>query len=611
MAFDSTVIGLRSKILLGFGGMLLILIVVSIIAQTVMEHYSRALEKSYREDYESVAACQSMIQAVEQLDLAAQDMLWNRAVDSGHVNEARNEFEHELAVQRQEATLPGEASATEALARQWAQYARTYRQLEDSQWTFDRRSEAYLNRLLPRSRAVRMASQKLIDMNLASILAVPKRAQASAARAHWVMRTLTVSGVVIAVLFAVLIGRMILRPIRTLTESVHEIERGNLDLCVPVQSHDELGTLASAFNIMAENLRRYRQLAQDRLVRTEKTTQLAIDSLPDAVLVVTPQRKVELANVAARKLLGVLPGDEISPDSPGPLPELLNRLSAAGHETELSNYESILQVEQDGQTRYFLPRTAPIADGSPRPLGATVVLADVTGLRRLDETKNSLLSLVSHELKTPLTAARMVLHLVTDKKLGPLTEKQEDLLKAARDDTDRLHRIVESLLDMSRIESGRALMELEPIEANELIRRSVEPLAGMFQDIELKLAIEAGLPHVMADPLRIGHVFANLLMNALRHTPAGGQVTVEASALGKFVQFVVRDTGGGIPRQYLHRAFEKFFRVPGQSSATGSGLGLAIVKDVVDSHRGQVRIDSKMGSGTTVAFTLPVINQLL
>ena len=600
-------IGLRSKILLGFGGMLLIVIVVSVIAQTVMEHYSQAIEKSYREDYKSVAACQSMMQSVEQMDLAAQDALWNRATDPKLVSDALISFERELGVQRQEATLPGEAVATEDLARQWAQYDDAYQHIRDPQFPREQRRQFYLGRLLPQSRTVRAAAQQLIDMNVAGMLSVPVKAQASAQRAHWVMHTLAASGIIIALLFAALIGRMILRPIRRLTESVHEVERGNLDLHVPVQSRDELGRLATAFNTMAEHLRQYRQLAQDRLVRTEKTTQLAIDSLPDAVLVITPQRKVELANVSARKLLGVLPGDEISPDSPGPLPELLNRISGADHATELSDYESILEVEQDGQARYFLPRTAPIADGSPRPLGATVVLADVTGLRRLDEMKNSLLSLVSHELKTPLTAARMILHLVTDKKLGPLNEKQEDLLKAARDDTDRLYRIVESLLDMSRIESGRALMEIEPIEVNELVRRSVEPLAGMFQDVELGLAVAPGLPRVRADPLRIGHVFANLLMNALRHTPAGGRVTVEATDLGPFVQFTVRDTGAGIPRQYLHRVFEKFFRAPGQSGASGSGLGLAIVKDIVECHQGQVRIESKPGLGTTVAFTLPAM----
>lgn len=598
-------IGLRSKLLLGFGGMLAVVISVGLIAQTVIEHYSQAVQKSYHEDYESVAACQAMKEAVERMDLQAQNMLWERPVDERLLADARGKFEAELSTQRRDSTLPGEAAATDELARQWRQYLPNYQRLLDNRLGDPQRRELYLNQLLPQSRMVRSVTQKLIDMNVASILSVPVKAQASALRAHWVMRTLTISGVAIALLFAALIGRMILRPVRALTVSVHEIERGNLDLAVPVQSGDELGKLASAFNTMAENLRRYRQLANDRLIRTEQTTQLAIDSLPDAVLVITPENKVELANDAARKLLGVMPGDALSPSSSGLLPELLTRIANTQHATELSDYESILQIEQDGQARYFLPRTAPIADGSHRPVGATMVLADVTGLRRLDEMKNSLLSLVSHELKTPLTSARMVLHLVTDGKIGPLSAKQEDLLRAARDDVDRLYRIVESLLDMSRIESGRALMDIEPIDVDKLVHQSIEPLAGMFQDVQLKVSTAPGLPQVMADPLRIGHVFANLLMNALRHTSAGGCVSVEAERLDSMVQFSVRDTGSGIPRQYIHRVFEKFFRVPGQPGVSGSGLGLAIAKEIVESHHGQIRVESTQGTGTVFAFTLP------
>lgn len=598
-------IGLRSKLLLGFGGMLVIVISVGLIAQTVIEHYSQAVQKSYHEDYESVAVCQAMKESVERMDLQAQNMLWGIAIDDRLLADARGKFEIELSTQRRDSTLPGEASATDVLAREWSQYLQSFQQLREHRLSEPQRRDLYLNQVLPQSRTVRSATQRLIDMNVASILSVPVKAQASAQRAHWVMRTLTISGVAIALLFAALIGRMILRPVRALTASVHEIERGNLDLAVPVQSGDELGKLALAFNTMAENLRLYRQLANDRLIRTEQTTQLAIDSLPDAVLVITPENRVELANDAARKLLSVMPGDALSPSSNGLLPELLKRIANTQHATELSDYESILQIEQDGQARYFLPRTAPIEDASRRPVGATMVLADVTGLRRLDEMKNSLLSLVSHELKTPLTSARMVLHLVTDGKIGPLSAKQEDLLRVARDDVDRLYRIVESLLDMSRIESGRALMDIEPIDADKLVHQSVEPLAGMFQDVQLKVSIAPGLPQVMADPLRIGHVFANLLMNALRHTPAGGSVNVEAERLDSMVQFVVRDSGCGIPKQYVHRVFEKFFRVPGQSGGSGSGLGLAIASEIVESHHGQIRVESAPGSGTIFAFTLP------
>jgi NtrC-family two-component system sensor histidine kinase KinB len=375
-------------------------------------------------------------------------------------------------------------------------------------------------------------------------------------------------------------------------------------MSIPIRSSDELGRLAAAFNTMAGQLRSYRQMAQDRLFRTEQTTQLAIDSLPDAVMVINPEGTVHLANHAARTLTGLSEGDSIRRSGLNWLLDLFDRISDAEHPTEFRDYQSIIQLDVEGECRYFLPRSAPISDPARRSLGATVVLADVTGLRRLDATKNSLLSLVSHELKTPITSARMILHLMADRKIGPLTPKQQDLLNAARDDADRLHQIVESLLDMSRIESGRALMDFQSIAAAELVRRSIEPLAGMFQECSLKVEDTESTLSAWADSIRIGHVFANLLMNSLRYTPPGGQVFISVADRGDMVEFMVRDTGSGVPRQYQHRVFEKFFRVPGQSRGSGSGLGLAIAKDIVEAHGGLIRIESTEGVGTLVAFTL-------
>lgn len=602
-------LGLRSKLLFGLAGFLLIVLAVSLLAEMVMDYYGRKISQSRREDYDSVAACQKMTDAVEQMDLLAQDALWDKSVEPGAVQSIREQFEQHLAEQRDAATLQGEKEATDQLASLWHGYLEMYPTALDRSLPQAQRRQVYMSQILPESRQVRSAAQNLIDMNLAALLSVPGKAQRAARSAHWAMRALTVSAIALAVLFSGLIGRMILRPVRVLTNFAHEVERGNFDLSVPVQSRDELGALASSFNTMAQKLRAYRQIAHERLVRTERTTQLAIDSLPDAVLVINPDGKVELANESARRLLGVGPGDDVESSSVKWLAELWRRIAHAGHATELSDYESSVQIDVDGEVRQFLPRTAPILDESRRPIGATVVLADVTGLKRLDEMKNTLLSLVSHELKTPLTSARMILHLVTDQKVGSLTPKQLELLAAARDETDRLHQIVENLLDMSRIESGRALMELKPIAVSQLIQHSVEPLSGMFhsQQVELKVGWDSDLPAVWADAARIGHVFANLLMNSLRYTPVGGRVTIGARRRDGAVEFIIHDTGPGIPRQYLHRVFEKFFRVPGQPGGSGSGLGLAIARDVIEAHGGQIRAESAEGAGATFAFTLPAV----
>src|SRR5205085_841625 len=191
-----------------------------------------------------------------------------------------------------------------------------------------------------------------------------------------------------------------------------------------------------------------------------------------------------------------------------------------------------------------------------------LVLADVTDLKRLDEMKNNLLSLVAHELKTPLTSMRMVLHLLVEGRIGALSDKQHELVVAARDDSDRLHQIIENLMDMARIESGRVLMETRPVPVEDLVDSAVEPIRPAFAEhgVSLLVDLPAGTraAAVMADPTRVGHVFANLLNNALKYTQSCGHVRVTArEAAGGVVEFSVSDDGAGIPRQFLGRVFEK------------------------------------------------------
>jgi NtrC-family two-component system sensor histidine kinase KinB len=209
-------------------------------------------------------------------------------------------------------------------------------------------------------------------------------------------------------------------------------------------------------------------------------------------------------------------------------------------------------------------------------------------------------------LKTPLTSIRMGVHLLLEERIGSLTSSQGDILSALREDSNRLNQIVDNLLDMGRIESGRALLDLKPEAAERLMSEAIEQMSATYMDKGVELTSEApdDLPPVLADRSRVSHVFSNLLINSLKYTPPGGRVKVDAAVDGGTVQFTVSDTGPGIPRQYQDRIFERFFRVPGQSSTTGAGLGLAIAREIVEAHGGRIWVRSREGEGSSVTFTL-------
>jgi signal transduction histidine kinase len=200
----------------------------------------------------------------------------------------------------------------------------------------------------------------------------------------------------------------------------------------------------------------------------------------------------------------------------------------------------------------------------------------------------------------------MSLHLLLGDRLGPLNEKQTELLIAAREDTERLASIIEGLLDINRIGAGKALMDLKRTQPVKLMRDAIgqHEIEARERGVALISNIPDDLPNVLADPVRISVVFRNLLSNALRFTDPGGTVTASAEASPEEVTFSVSDTGVGIPLEHLSRVFEMFFRVPGQDATTGAGLGLAIVKEIVKAHGGEVGVESELGKGSRFWFTL-------
>jgi signal transduction histidine kinase len=262
------------------------------------------------------------------------------------------------------------------------------------------------------------------------------------------------------------------------------------------------------------------------------------------------------------------------------------------------------------EEHFFLPQAIPIFDQPHQLVGVTLMLTDVTRLRRLDEVKTGLISTVSHELKTPLTSIRLAIHVLLNEKLGPLSPQQTEILAMARQDSDRLYQVIEDLLDISRIESGRAELQLEPVNVDDLVLQVTDKMRSAFLDrkITVHLKVAPEVPRVLIEPTRFQLVFDNLLSNALKYTPTGGEVTIAARPEDGMVAFSVEDNGIGIAPEYLPRIFEKFFRVPGQVHI-GSGLGLTIAKEIVEAHHGTITVASQPGKGTKVTFSVQAVTE--
>jgi len=267
--------------------------------------------------------------------------------------------------------------------------------------------------------------------------------------------------------------------------------------------------------------------------------------------------------------------------------------------------EAVLVSSADGALA-LLPRASPVLGEGGGVLGATVVLQDVTRLRRFDELKNDLVATVAHEFRTPLTSLRMAIHLCVEGAVGPVTEQQLDLLTAARQDCERLQRIVDDLLDLARIRAGLLELSPVPLEVASLLEEALAGVRTLAEQAGVKLSARAepGSESLVADKERLELALQNLLSNAVRHSTAGGEVTLLAAPADGAIRFSVQDKGEGVAPEHQPRLFDRFFRVPGGKGGS-AGLGLSIVKDVAEAHGGTVGVESTPGQGSTFWLSVP------
>jgi two-component system, NtrC family, sensor histidine kinase KinB len=600
--------GIRTKLVIAFAGLLLMVAAVGVVSIHTLNESSRAIQRILRENYDSVAACDHMKVALDKLDRQAEMCAWEDLPDMCRQSEpVLREFDKSLRIQQGNVTLPGEQELTDRLTGSWKKYG-----LELGSFyglaRLTERQDFFRHQLLPHSREVREVAQKIIELNLNNMVAADGQAQQRAAQTSKALIFLLFLAIAMGAGFTLLAGPAILGPIASLTRSVREIQKGNLDLVVDVHSRDEIGHLGEAFNQMAVSLRELRRSDRAQLLRTQQSTQLALDSLSDAVAILNPDGQIDLANDAARRLFGLRPAATVSEAGNDKITQMFLRVCQEEHPLQPRGYDAAIQIFIGEEEHFFLPQAIPIFDQQRQLAGVTLMLTDVTRLRRLDEVKNGLISTVSHELKTPLTSIRLAIHVLLGEKLGPLSSQQMEILATARQDSDRLHRVIEDLLDISRIESGRAEIKLQPVNVEELVLQATDKVRSAFLDrkITLNINVAADVPRVLIDPVRFQLVFDNLLSNALKYTPSGGQVRITAQAEDGTVRFAVADTGVGIAPEHLPRVFEKFFRVPGQEHID-SGLGLTIAKEIVEAHGGAIEVASQPGQGTKFSFTAPAV----
>ena len=600
---------LRAKLLLAQAPLAIALVLVAAASVSAIATLGGGPELILKDNYRSVLAAERMLAAEKLTEEGLLLHATGRGGDPKADEAAASTFEKELRAQEENVTEPGEAEATRALRTAWSAFRSAIGAVQAG--PAPARLDAYFRVFLPAARELQRAAREILEINQDAMQRKSDEARRSAERTTALVVGVAAAAVVAGLVLSIWLMARLLRPLAALTHTVRRIGEGDLDVRAPVTGKDEIAALGEEFNTMAERLRQYRSSSLGELLQAQQAAQAAIDSLPDPVLVVDAGGAVLHLNGAAEALfIGASAGHTVGDLAPE-LRETVERVRThvlGGKGPYVPHgFDEAVKVEGTEGSRMLLPRASPLYSEEGGITAATIVLQDVTRLMRFDELKNDLVATVAHEFRTPLTSLRMAIHLTASEVVGPLTEKQADLMYAARQDCERLQSIVDDLLDLSRIQSGRlelargAIPPAELVEAVVLGHRADAAAAG----VALAARVGEHLPPVDVDRERIQLVLSNLVENALRHTPRGGTVTVRATEGEAVVRFEVEDTGPGVAPEYHERIFEKFFRVPG-APAGGVGLGLYLAREIVEAHGGRIGVESARGLGARFWFTVPV-----
>ncbi|MEZ4771472.1 MAG: ATP-binding protein [Caldilineales bacterium] len=337
----------------------------------------------------------------------------------------------------------------------------------------------------------------------------------------------------------------------------------------------------------------------------------------DGVIVVDTEAHLLLMNPVAARVFGLpspplgagladlLPGDEVL--------QVLEETAASGQVVVRELPIASAGLGTDGQPRTFQALAAPLlrpTEAGEEVSGVVTVLRDITAQKELERMKSNFLSVVSHELKTPLHSIKGFVDIILMGKTGPVTELQRDFLSTVKEQTGHLQRLIEDLLEFSRLESGQIKLRpvlLSPTDVVASVADKLTPLAG---NKGLTLALEVnGLPEIEADPMRLEQVMTNLVENAIKFTPEEGRIVVTGTDCDDMIELVVADTGIGVPPDEQERIFDRFYQVDSSARRRykGTGLGLTICKHIITQHGGQIWVETPAGGGSAFHVLLPKV----
>lgn len=602
---------LRGKILFGFIIILTIMIFVTFWSIYNFYRLNESIKQTIYENYASIVALDNMDKAMDE-QLNAIIIIFHGNALNGTINfeDAKQDFYYWNNKAREFAFTENAKVILDTLNDFYISF------INDSLFRIDPAvingfkpsvKDSSFRSIITKLKRIRFESYKLFSINHQYINDITDRVNNITATATTFMILIVLAGIVIGFIFSSRFSDYITKPLHNLTSSVEHIANGNFDDRLQISAEDEIGDLAEEFNKMTEKLAAYEKMNLQKILYEKRKSEVVLDNINEPVVVIDKQKNILLVNQMFRevfgkhdyegnKLLSVFNNKEIF--------EELDKLNL--HEKKPTK-ELILKLKDRlDHNLYFniIPSAINVPETGTE--GIVLVLNNITRLKELDQMKNEFIGKVSHELKTPLTSLGMAVGLLEETLTGNLSSKQMDLTQSMKEDYSRLNKLVNEILQLSKIESGKVEPAFEKININPFIDEIIKDfrLQLSAKQIELNLLIPENNLCISGDPELLKRAIENIISNSIKFTGKNGIIEVEALSNEQFITLRISDNGIGIPEEDLNRIFDKFVQV--KDGKPGSvGLGLTIAKEIIEIHKGKIEVTSKINEGTTFKLSLP------
>lgn len=594
--------------------LILIIILIGIISCFNVYGLGQVIDGLMTDNYKSIAASNSMSHSIEEQDKAA--LTYIESLNSKDLNSfyiQNDEFYKWFDIEKNNITEAGEEEIVQRINTHYIDFIKIMPELQDFRNNHkDNETLTFYNTtVLPKVNNVKKDLKDLSVLNEKAMFNGKNKAKSNAGKALYIIFFVSLLAAAAGLVISIYSTDKSLKPIHLLSETIKSVKEGELYKQAPVINQDEIGMLSNEFNNMTKRLYEFEQSTTGSLLAEKNKSVAIVKSIADPLLVLDKSYKIVLINKSCEELFNLKEKDVLNKH----ILETVRNMELYDYIFDLVNKditddEKIINININNENFYFNILATAALDKENKISSIVVLLKNVTKFKMLENIRADFIATVSHEFKTPLTSIMMGAGLMLNKNIGELNEQQKDLLFTIKDETQKLTELVANLLRFSRIQSDKTIFDIKPNYIYGIVNSCINNYLQQAEskDVTIYDNTAEDLPMVKADEEKISWVLNNLVSNALKYTNAGDEIVISASVKDGLMYIFVKDTGVGIPPEYIQKIFDKFVKVRGfDKELISTGLGLSIAKEIVEAHGGTIWCESILDEGSTFTFTLPIV----